>query len=395
LDRKRYVALAVVLLILIAITRILLTYKVTAQGFDEPCHVAAAIEYLHKGTYTLDPVHPPLSRIAIGIPLYLAGERFPHWPTSDPRIRNYNDVGNSVLYDDGHYLRNLSLARSAILPFFGLAVVLVFLWTRREFGDFAGVMAALLFTTLPIVLAFSGLAYTDLPWLQKPSLRSTLLLGIVAALAFLAKLTTLLFLPSAAVAILLAKWLIERRTGPAQTGPTQIGSAPIDRRAHWLAKLSLAFVVAVVVVWTGYGFSVGHIPEEMQVTPESMPSFQHFPAPVRNIARNIVLSDPRLPAPILLRGAAISWALNKSAPPSYLLGKVKNGGWWYFFLVAVGVKTPLPFLLLCLVGLWAQLNHRPTRWTAAAPAASSLAVFFVSMFVKYNAGVRHVMVVFP
>jgi hypothetical protein len=60
-----------------------------------------------------------------------------------------------------------------------------------------------------------------------------------------------------------------------------------------------------------------------------------------------------------------------------------------------GSKNSLPFLLLCLVGLWAQLNHRPTRWTAVAPAASSLAVFFVSMFVKYNAGVRHVMVVFP
>jgi hypothetical protein len=54
LDRKRYVALAVALLILIAITRILLTYKVTAQGFDEACHVAAAIEYLDKGTYTLE-----------------------------------------------------------------------------------------------------------------------------------------------------------------------------------------------------------------------------------------------------------------------------------------------------------------------------------------------------
>jgi hypothetical protein len=40
---------------------------------------------------------------------------------------------------------------------------MVFLWTRREFGDFAAVMAAGLFTTLPIVLAFSGLAYTDLP----------------------------------------------------------------------------------------------------------------------------------------------------------------------------------------------------------------------------------------
>lgn len=399
MNRKSYVALSVVLLSLIALTRILLTYKVNAQGFDEPCHVAAAIEYLDKGTYTLDPVHPPLSRIAIGIPLYLAGERFPHWPASDPRILNYNDVGNSVLYDDGHYLRNLSLARSTILPFFLLAVALVFLWTRREFGEFAGVMAALVFTTLPIVLAFSGMAYTDVPtacmqfaalfafttWLQNPSLRSTLVLGFAAALAFLAKLTTLLFLPSAVAAILLARWLVERRAGPAATGSL----------GNWWSRLGVAFVLAVVVIWAGYGFSVGHIREEMRITPESMPSFQNFPAPLRNLARDLVLKDPLLPAPALLRGAAISWTLNKSAPPAYLLGRVKNGGWWYFFLVGVGVKTPLPFLLLCLVGGWALLVRRPVRWTSIAPAASVLAVFFVSMFVKYNAGVRHVMVVFP
>ena len=248
MNRKSYVALSVVLLSLVALTRILLTYKVNAQGFDEPCHVAAAIEYLDKGTYTLDPVHPPLSRIAIGIPLYLAGERFPHWPASDPRILNYNDVGNSVLYDDEHYYGNLSLARSTFLPFFLLAVALVFLWTRREFGEFAGVMAALVFTTLPIVLAFSGMAYTDVPtacmqfaalfafttWLQNPSLRSTLVLGFAAALAFLAKLTTLLFLPSAVAAILLARWLVERRAGPAATGSL----------GNWWSRLGVAFVLA-------------------------------------------------------------------------------------------------------------------------------------------------------
>ena len=44
MDRNRYVALAVVFLILLAVLRILLTYKVTSQAFDEPCHVAAAIE---------------------------------------------------------------------------------------------------------------------------------------------------------------------------------------------------------------------------------------------------------------------------------------------------------------------------------------------------------------
>jgi hypothetical protein len=155
-DRNHYVVPAVVFLIGVGIVRILLSYSVTAQAFDEPCHVAAAIELLDKGTYTLDPVHPPLTRIAIGIPLYLAGARFPDWPASDPRVRNYNEVGNNILYSDGRYLRNLQLARSAVLPFFGLAVTMVFLWTRREFGDFAAVMAAGLFTTLPIVLASPG-----------------------------------------------------------------------------------------------------------------------------------------------------------------------------------------------------------------------------------------------
>ena len=122
MGRKRFVAVVIVLLVLIAVTRVLLTYKVTAQGFDEPGHVAAAIELLDHGTYTLDPLHPPLTRIAIGIPLYLAGERFPNWPASDPRIHNYHDVGNSVLYDHGHYLLSLSLAHAAVLPFFVLAV---------------------------------------------------------------------------------------------------------------------------------------------------------------------------------------------------------------------------------------------------------------------------------
>ena len=57
------------LLALIAVVRIISTYSLTAQAFDEPCHVAAAIELLDRHTYTLDPVHPPLARIAIGLPL--------------------------------------------------------------------------------------------------------------------------------------------------------------------------------------------------------------------------------------------------------------------------------------------------------------------------------------
>jgi hypothetical protein len=198
------------------------TYGSTAQGFDEPCHVAAAIELLDRHTYTLDPVHPPLARFAIGIPLYLAGERYPHLTGEEALNANYNVVGNHILYDDGHYVRNLMLARSGMLPFLIAASLLVFLWARRDFGDFAAVMAVLVFTTTPIVLALSSLAYTDLVtattqfaalfaftnWLRKPDKRSTLLLGGATGLALMSKLTSLLFLPAAGAGIAACLWLL-------------------------------------------------------------------------------------------------------------------------------------------------------------------------------------------
>src|ERR1035437_9343301 len=188
------------LLALVAVVRIVSTYSLTSQAFDEPCHVAAATELLDRHTYTLDPVHPPLARIAIGLPLYLAGERYPKLPPLDHEI-TYNDVGNAVLYDSGHYVRNLKLARSGLLPFFLLGTAIVFLWARREYGDLAGAMAAALFTTLPNVLAFSSIAYTDMvaastqvalflafvEWLDKATKRSALWLGLAAGVGLGAK----------------------------------------------------------------------------------------------------------------------------------------------------------------------------------------------------------------
>jgi 4-amino-4-deoxy-L-arabinose transferase-like glycosyltransferase len=395
----RSVALVVALVALVALFRTVQTYAITAQGFDEPCHISAALEWLDRHTYKLDPVHPPLARVAIGLPLLLAGERYPSLPSDDPATQDYNVVGNHIIYGSGHFARTLALARSSMLPFLVLEIVLVFLWARREFGELAGVLAAALFSTLPIVLAFAGLAYTDLPascmqfalffafstWLDRPTTRSTVLLGIAAGFALLSKFTILLFFPAVAAALVLCKLL----------GGYDEPHAKVDWRA-WLGKASTAGTIAIIVLWAGYGFSVGHVRESMQLTPGNMPSFQHFPGPVRSIARDMVTSDWALPAPALLRGIADAWVLNKSGSQGYLLGKIKTGGWWYFFLVAVAVKTPLPFLILCMAGFAVLLaQKRERRWQALAPAVSAIAVLIVTMGVSYNAGLRHVLIVFP
>jgi 4-amino-4-deoxy-L-arabinose transferase-like glycosyltransferase len=298
-------------------------------------------------------------------------------------------------------MRNLILARSAIVPFFVLSAVLVFLWARRDFGDIAGLMAVTLFTTLPTVLAFASMAYTDIPtgcmqlaaffgfakWLEMPTKRSSIWLGIIVGLALLSKMTTVLYFPAAAVGMFLCKWWLfgEHRNAFAT-----------DSTRKTLSGLAIAFVFAVGVLWGGYGFSVGHVQESMQVTPDSLPSFQHFPRPVRGIARAMIVEDWLIPAPALLKGVATIWSLNGSAPPAYLLGRTKNGGWWYFFLLGIAVKLPLPFLLLSVAGLIVTLRFgRQKKWTSALPAACALAVLAVTLPVKYNAGTRHVMVVFP
>jgi 4-amino-4-deoxy-L-arabinose transferase-like glycosyltransferase len=400
LQRRGYFAAAAALLSLVAVCRIVLSYRERAQGFDEPCHISSALEFVDKGTYTLDPVHPPLARIAIGLPLYLAGEHYPEFTTGDPASLNYNDVGNRILSGSGHYARNLTLARLGILPFFLIAALLVFLWTRRLFGDFAALIAVAVFTTLPTVLAFSGLAYTDMPaactqfaalfaftfWLEKKTLRSALWLGITVGLALLSKLTTLIFLPAAIVAILECRWLFEAR---ARQGQDNVA-------ARWMSQGVIAVIVACLVVWGGYRFSVDHIRKGMQLSADSMPSFQHFPSPLRSVARAAVLHDPVLPAPALLQGVATAWVLNQSAPQSYLLGNVKSGGWWYFFLVGLAVKTPLPAIALFLLG-WVSLVKFACRlqWKALIPAVAMVAVFAVTASVKYNVGVRHVLVLLP
>jgi 4-amino-4-deoxy-L-arabinose transferase-like glycosyltransferase len=385
------------LLALIAVVRVVASYSHTAQAFDEPTHVGAAMEFLDKGTYTFDPVHPPLARIAIGLPLYIAGERYPDASVLDPR--DPNAAGDTILNDGGRYLRNLELARVGVLPFLLLGCTVVFLWARREYGDFAGVMAVAMFTTLPIVLALSSIAYTDIvaastqvaalwacaTWLDRRDHRATLWMGIAVGFALLAKATTCLYLPACALAMVGLKWAVGRR----------------DNTAGWADKLALkqltvAGVIAIVIVWAGYGFAVGHVNESMHLSAESMPSFQHFPAPIGRIGRELILSDPRVPAPALIRGLATAWVLNKSHPPAYLLGHVKEGGWWYFFLVGVGVKATIPLLALAIAGLFSFPKFvREGRWTAMAPAACALAILLVTMPVKYNAGVRHVLVVFP
>jgi hypothetical protein len=82
--------------------------------------------------------------------------------------------------------------------------------------------------------------------------------------------------------------------------------------------------------------------------------------------------------------------------PSFMFGKETPGGVWYFFLVALAVKTPLPLICLWVVGLGSLLRPaRRAEWPILACAVPPFVILAMSLTVHYKEGVRHILLVFP
>jgi hypothetical protein len=59
-----------------------------------------------------------------------------------------------------------------------------------------------------------------------------------------------------------------------------------------------------------------------------------------------------VPAPAFWTGLRDFFRHGTGGHPSYLFGQVRLGGWWYYDLVALTVKTPIPLLLFSALGSW-------------------------------------------
>jgi len=182
--------------------------------------------------------------------------------------------------------------------------------------------------------------------------------------------------PAAGVAIALC-----RRGGTGAPMPKPVPS----RRTG----LRLAFAALLLTVWAGYRFAVGPLVPDAAGTP---PAESAAPSPLDRVARAEVF-----PAPALFEGLGQLAAKNRAGHKSYLLGEVRNTGWWYFFPVALAVKTPLPFLLLVGAGLvvaWRGASGVERR-RQLEPAAIALAILLVCLPSRINIGVRHVLPMYP
>jgi hypothetical protein len=394
-------------------------WRVYSNTWDEPEHLAAGVELLDRGRYEYDTEHPPLGRVVLALGPWLAGAH--SFGTPPPEG---TPEGVDILYTGGHYWRYLTLARLDMLPFLALLLIATWLWARRLFASpGAALLAPVLLATVPPVLGNGALACLDVPaaatillalyalehWLVTARLRDALLFGLAAGVAVGTKFSAIPFIGLSLVALALTRAALTSQGfetaaagPPAATGAAGLAggasAAPVRWR-HWLAGLALAALALLIPVWLAYG---PRAPDGARVALRFNWAVSYLLAQGGlDHACGVLLSHLSwLPRELkdLVNGIVAVKAHNDSGHLSYLLGEVRHHGWWYFYLVALGVKTPIPLLMAGPVGLGllARDGWRRREAWALAPAVLLLTLLaFASTFSRINIGVRHILIVYP
>ncbi|MCU1347261.1 MAG: hypothetical protein JWO56_291 [Acidobacteria bacterium] len=366
---------ALALICIVAGIRVAATHRVFSGTLDEPVHIAAGYAWWHGGI-ALDPEHPPLARMLIGLPL-----RSLDPPESD----NREGRGTELLEKRGQYVRTLAAARRGNLLFLLIAIVATYAWGRR-LGDEVALLAAALGASLPPLLGHAGLATTDMAlaamlpvallaldaWLAQPIVARAAVLGLAAGLAALAKYSFVLFFPVMAAVLIAFRWRDLRAEG---------------RRGRQYVSYLLSAAVAIMVVWAGFRFEFGTLADayhgHVDITSQVPALLQR---PFGWFSRNVPV-----PAPLFFDGMALVSFHNGVGHASYLLGEVRNGGWWYYFPVVFFFKTPLPFLILAACGAIVMIRKR----IGIEVLAMALALMLSVLPSAINIGIRHILPIYP
>jgi len=386
----RLLATIAFLLVLIAVVRIVATYPAFWQTYDEPAHLAGGMQWLDEGRYEYEPHHPPLARIAIAAGPYIHGLR----STGEA---DFWEEGNAILHSRGDYEANLQLARLGVLPFFILAAALVWFWTRRVHGTVSALGAVALFSTLPPILAHAGFATTEMAlvaflgatmfaiclWLEKPTPWHAALAGCLFAFAVLSKFSALLFVAAGGAGLWLLHGVLFRPSGE-----------HVSRYlTGYVQTMVLAGLVAALVVWMGYRFSITPLVSSDPIHPKIDALVGHHEwlrATAYLIAESIAV-----PAPEFFTGIRQLLDHNERGHLSFLLGDVRTHGWWYFFPVSLAVKTPIPFMILSVIGVFALAHQNsPRQFLAIAPLLLAGLILLVILPSSINIGIRHTLPIF-
>ena len=300
----------------------------------------------------------------------------------------------SLKRDDGG-VRDIKNGRYITILLSTLIGWLIWLWANALWGARTGLFCVLVFAICPNFLAHSGLVTTDIysalgifstmyflhKWIEEPHRwKWVLWLGLCLGFAQISK-NILLFLYPLCGIVVAIYW---RR---------------FSSLSNVFLKTMLAFCLSLCVVNIGFSFyEFGKPLSDYVFLSDTFRSLQTIP----------ILSEIPLPlATPFLSGIdlvhffeQIGTGCKTCASPNYpyILGKHNWNGFGYYYIVLLGIKTPLPILFFALSGMVLLFRKRQFGQDSTALIILLPLVFFgvyLSFFNKIQIGFRHFLIVLP
>ena len=283
-SRRRPWVYAVAVLLLMAHFGLAVGSKrASSTTWDELAHLTAGFSYWENHDYRLHPENGILPQRWAALPAWLEGATFAplagndYWRTSNVWV-----VGHQFFYETGedHFPR-LMRGRAMIALFSIGTGVLIFMWSRRIFGDLGGLISLTLFAFSPDFLAHGALITSDgcmvfffvaavTAWwahLHDRRFRFWFLSALTFGLAFVAKYSAVLLGPMmVAMAVIRASAFAPLHIGPWSwsTRGGKLGAAALSALGH--------VVVIAGIIWAFYGFRYAALNPEL-------PPADHFIRP--------------------------------------------------------------------------------------------------------------------
>jgi hypothetical protein len=156
----------------------------------------------------------------------------------------------------------------------------------------------------------------------------------------------------------------------------------------------LAFIALFFTIWAGFHFEIGAIGTR---DPQNQLNLQYLLARLGPLRSPASILANHFPAWSFVQSLRAASEMRAHPPNGYLFSHLYNGGRWYFFLVLLLAKTPIPFLLLGLPGIVLAIRQllKAHDGFALVPLAGIFFPVIVATLSHVNLGVRHVLVVYP
>ena len=393
--RKQLFLVITLFIVLGSILRSSVATRLDGFTLDEAYHIAAGVSYVRNLDFRINPEHPPLVKFWVGSFISATGFRLsplrPFADKSDERAFTEQDV---YLHNDFNSVQRR--ARIAMFALNGALLTLFALAVRRVFG-FGVAIASLLFLAIdPTVAAHLPVVMTDLPvsllaataivlaarafyaWAWSDIIACSIALGLALAAKHSAPVI-LVFLVLAGVVLALI---------PA-------GGSARHTRLNRLEKLAAVIIIALLVLWSFYGFRFAESNQPAEVF--NRPLADKI-ADLRSAAHRLVLSTmarthvaPR--AYIWGLADTVRAGLEGRADPIFAFGHTYfNAGPKYFFPGVMALKLPIGASILVLLGLWLYGARRLTGgWRAPQSMVLAAAIFFLLVLMRgvTYGGIRH------